>query len=601
METAKSRILYLFLIIISPYLLKSQSLGISPNPLLHAQCPNIDVAFVISNWSSGCHSVSIENGILQSGPSIVGSNATIVVRWDNVAAEGKIIVTRSTESSCSNAANTATFVAPIKSIAGLKPTITTNPADYKIGIPLTVQCTASLNYKFRGTQDPNPMPVEIFTWTLPPGWQISSPFPDLPNITVLTTATTGGTITATGAGVPGCITISDQGVKTADRIVPGPCPMASTKEYLVCGSETPVTVIANETVLGYLDGISPISYNWSYPASWNVNGDDHLPSVIFKPDGSTSGVINVTATATAFNKTSEACPQVLTIPYEPINRMTEVVATDEPLCTDGNFSLNITPPAGSTVTWEVLPVAPTTVVPVTPASGTGSSADFALIPNSAGNCKIVFTVTNACGTSTREKTFFAGKPVLIRPTVDGRGPDAAQWDYVSVWYVCPGTHTLQIQPFGGESNCVVWTLPPNPPYYTYVNCNYVDVDMSTINIYTPCVSFTATIENDCGTSFQVFRLCPKTWGCEHYLLDINPNPASDQVQVTLVDTNNPSSTIPQMQGLQIYDGLGNLKKQIFGAGHTFTVQLDGLPTGTYFLKTIVQGQLIVKYLYVLKE
>ncbi|MCC6411444.1 MAG: T9SS type A sorting domain-containing protein [Saprospiraceae bacterium] len=468
---------------------------------------------------------------------------------------------------------------------------------------MNISYTAYLEYPMRGPNDPNPLLCTVFNWTLPQGWSLASPpgTATTANITVTTSATSGGTLSVTGIGTSGCLSSWSNPKKlNITRVLPSPCPITTNKEYLVCGSTSLVNFLANETPVSYLDGVTNVVYNWTFPPEWTPNGATIYSALSLIPDGMTSATINVTATA--FGVTSKPCAPIY-IPYEPINRETAIIATNSTVCNTGTFSLNIPPPANSTVTWEILPIAPSTVVAVTPSSGTGTVASVSAISNLSGRCKIKFTITNDCGTATRELEFFAGEPILLDPRVNGMAPEYPS--QFPVWYVCPGTHTLTLKAFGGSNgnNCVTWALPASPPIYIYEACNYLDVSIPVFNQQMGCISFTATLENECGPNFITMRLCPRpSWMCQTEFggnepgVSLFPNPATDQITIQTIGED---LDRPKIESIQIINTLGNVVKTYTVAPDVeHTLPLFGIPDGTYYVRIQTDYGLVTKSLIV---
>jgi len=139
-----SLLMLIGLLLPNAQILAQNSLSILPLPELNAVCPNDPVTYTISNWNTTCHTVDIQNkGSIQSKTYNEDDHTyTLVVLWDNKPDTPYITVTRNTSTGCMTAAPDKKWKVFIKSITGLKPTVTLAPSAFPIGIQLPVACTS---------------------------------------------------------------------------------------------------------------------------------------------------------------------------------------------------------------------------------------------------------------------------------------------------------------------------------------------------------------------------------------------------------------------------------------------------------------------------
>lgn len=203
-------------------------------------------------------------------------------------------------------------------------------------------------------------------------------------------------------------------------------------------------------------------------------------------------------------------------------------------------------PAGSTVTW--------TTTNLSSQSGTGATAT--ITPASDGPASIIFNITTACGTATKLKDIWKGKPTS--PTLQ---VDAVDW--------CSGTNYVASA-----------TAPSNliGPYsfQWYVNgvlsSSTGPVIKSRFNLSDNRIE--VRIKNTCDVSGFAMR---DGW-CPNEML-VYPNPSDDVVSVELAESKSISE-------IEVIDQTGNVKKKLkYKAGtKKATISIKDLPEAIYSVR-----------------
>jgi len=393
----------------------SQTLSISPNSEDNAVCPNVNVTYTITNYNPTCHSISTVNGTLVQDKD----DGTLIMNWLDNGAKGSITVTKNT-SGCSGIAGTRTFDVPIKTLAQATPTIT-GPSGPAAGFQHVLTYSAQLNWPFRGNNDPDPFPVTTFDWTLPTGWVNNTTPATSPTINVSTNIGGGGTVTAVGRTTCGSGAFNSlPGTKTINRTLSVPCPVISQRQIERCGEPGTNAFAAQSQPAGYSSN-NP-QWSWSLPQGWTFNGSPGFQFVNVNTDGQHGG--NVVATFSDWGVSANCS---LPIPLVVANPGTFADGSDR-LCETETYSLtNLPLAAGATATWAISP----STAPITPLSGTGTSATITPIDGNPGSTATITFTVSGCGlTNTFPKTMFVGKPEIYDQRIDGV-PGASKT-------VCPG-------------------------------------------------------------------------------------------------------------------------------------------------------------------
>jgi hypothetical protein len=543
----------------------------SPDPTLTAQCPGVEFTYKIRPRNS-CYSVEVVGA--EGSPTITAITENgvqkwqVVLKWKDEPVFGKITVKRDTSAACSgNTPEQRVFDIPILSVANKFPLLL---GDFNVpaGKLVELEYETDLNYEVSGPSDPNPFEATYFEWKMPTGWNFIGTNPNGKKYKVLTDNCTGGDVEVRGRSV--CGKWSNWEKLPVSRVVETPCPVTSSRPYVVCGDQTAIAINATPDV-----GFTGYTYEWEKPANWTWDGGapgSQSSSVNVKPDGLSGGTVRVRAVACGLK--SAWCS--VSLPLKKIDPETRIKGTDT-LCSIGTQSLTITPHAASTVTWNLTPTAA-----FSPHAGTGTSASLNLTSNTFGDSvTITFKIATPCGDTTMAKRFFAGKPKLFDQRIDGVLTNMA--------WVCPGTHTASLKLRGANSLCASWENSGNNAYF--LGC----LESNTyISGYSGSTAFIARATNVCGTADTKFFIVPDIWTprCneKEWSMRTYPNPAVGQVTVeTYLPEGSTLTEAPTMQGIKIVNGMGNIIYQSTQAGTLFNIPLSGVAPGTYTLQSMVNG------------
>jgi hypothetical protein len=232
-------------------------------------------------------------------------------------------------------------------------------------------------------------------------------------------------------------------------------------------------------------------------------------------------------------------------------------------------------------------------------TGTGSGG---------GQGKVMVAITSPYSSTTihGETPVWIGTPQISNKKVDA-------YNYYTGIQVCPGNHSLNVTPVGGDAGTATWVVPAGITYL--VGENELDfVFPSNVS----SVSITASSTNSCGAgSNSAFYLTKKTYGCSKSLeMTIFPNPASDNVTISI----NSSGSLPNSDSfssdmtelnydkavestdytISIFNSQSKLMSKTTRGGKSFSIPLVNLTDGTYILevndgKNIVRQQFVIKH------
>ncbi len=582
---------FFFLLFVNNILL-SQNITISPNHSFNtdAACPAVTYNYTVTVDPSGCdvEITHVGGNAITFTPN--NTNKTFSASWSDIPQGVKVKVKpKASDPDCAQVPETD-FDIPILSVNGLTPTINTSvgcPGAVVIGKSVSFNMTAELLYPFKGLNDPSE--VGSYEWAIDnggQGWSMSFTSPGGINnkvAQVVTDISHGATIRVRGQSK--CGRWSSWAYCSINRFVQPPCPIIGAPNYVVCGNTTAIGLLAttDPTLTGY-------TYSWTFPSGWS--GGMTGPATSVTPNGTSGGTVSLVATA--FGQTSSSCTK--SIAFEPIEPATKVVGGDF-LCSTSSatYKLDIPAPQGSQTTWAVVPANATS-----PSSGTGEEAMIGAAIGYQGNATITFTINTPCGTVTRQKTFFAGKPIITNIKIDGDpGPFA---------YICPneglGSHWITVTLQGDADNCVDEWNDYNTTATNHSTCNEFDFTLQ----YNPnanppynCVWVNVIASNECGVSSQNILACPSYWACDEYEYEflISPNPASSQVNVQLYLDKNGEQEQMDFTFLDLIDFQGNLINHFEVSNMSINFDASNLQEGQYYVRTwidegYVMGQLLIE-------
>jgi hypothetical protein len=174
----------------------------------------------------------------------------------------------------------------------------------------------------------------------------------------------------------------------------------------------------------------------------------------------------------------------------------------------------------------------------------------------------------------------------------------------TVWVVT--AHDLDVYCEGGEGGPVGYSYPlwVNPYYYgdnitwgSYPAAEITDLGWGYAGIYFDSPGYYtiwAYTDNSCGTGNPGYTY----FNAFEYFL--SPNPASDQLTITVSDNNSSNVTSNKIYEISILDMYGTMKSQNTYSGESFIIPVHNLKDGNYFVKinygkTSVTKQLIIKH------
>jgi hypothetical protein len=219
-------------------------------------------------------------------------------------------------------------------------------------------------------------------------------------------------------------------------------------------------------------------------------------------------------------------------------------------------------PLGAKVHWEITPS--NIAYPSNPYANATT-----IVKNGTGIITLKASITNSCNLSPEiTKQINVGKPqpgpitfLLIDPAL--------------------GKIQAQVEPVAGATSYNWYKNGVLISGASYHN-NFIQFPISK----TSCdIDYDISVEavNICGTSLRTHANAYVP--CDSYFV-LSPNPATSDVTVTSVENHSlNSSSSKVISEIRIYDNLGNLKKrQAFNKVKTATINVSGLPTGTYFIE-----------------
>lgn len=545
----------------------------------YAVCPGIFVEYQVLNWNASCHTMTVVNGYPEGdATSNVSSDGKITIFWKDTGDSCFVKVQKKTTSNCSSAAGSKNFFIPVLSLTKVKPEITQNPpGKFDVGFIHDITYTVSAQYPWLGKKDSFNLSDFIlteFVWTIPPGWSIISGG-QFTTIKVRTDLGTGGKVTAKAINRR-CLSsagYSGTGEQKTERQMPTPCPITADQIYENCGEPIINSFACTVTPEGFQQPVGGVTRTWSVmpPDGW-VKLSQSGTSVEYQTDGQKTRTVTVTVSAYGV---SSSCS--LVIPLRLTNPLTQIKGNNR-FCVQDSFKLTHPLPAGASATWKVESLTPGSPSSVSPLTGTGESAVLSVTGGGSLN-KISFKVTGCNDSLFLVDTFFAGKPAFYDMRIDGvLGTQA---------FVCPGTHTASLKLEGANTSCVAWENSGNNP--VFFACLEANAYISGSNGSTTLI---ARAGNECGSNDVRFFLIPKNWGCNGWGwgLSVFPNPTVGQVTIeTKLEENSNLTEKPKMNGIRLVNNSGGVAYESFQVGDSFTINLSGVPPGTYTLQTVVEG------------
>lgn len=264
-------------------------------------------------------------------------------------------------------------------------------------------------------------------------------------------------------------------------------------------------------------------------------------------------------------------------------------------------------PCNSTVVWAVSPLN------VVASDANANSLTLTPTPTGNGIITVTATVSNVCGGN----PIVISKPNIIvgSPTSIGIDVGAGSYsnmencgdptDFKVLYDAAYHNYSGKLYVTASNSTSLNWTEVSNSPipYWAWSTSNNgqtLNVSQKYANKY---LSLKVTAANACGSISKTYTfgsdVCPiivESVESSDYML--SPNPAANDLSVSVNTADKTNKTVSFAQ-IRIYDGTGNLKKQIKYESGTRQAQITDLRPGYYYVeisngKTSIRKPLVVQ-------
>jgi hypothetical protein len=353
----------------------------------------------------------------------------------------------------------------------------------------------------------------------------------------------------------------------------------------------------------FCDLVYPVSsYNitWQAPSGWTQTSlTNNGSNVSFTPDANSSGSLiatihipgcSYTETRTFAITRAAQPPRFTTLTSEACDGSSSNISIN-PTCGAINYTYSIVGNSGVKFTSNNLQTLTTSNTTVNVTTSGGASVNslkaVANYPNSISSTEATSTLTVNSGYPSIGINVGAGGFTNMEDCGDGANfkvlYNAADLNYSRYLYVT-----------ASEATSLGWTEVSNSttPYWGWSTSNNgqtLNVSQKFANKY---LSLKVMATNGCGSVNKIYTfgsgVCPImpqsiTLGGDDYLLA--PNPAGDNVTISVNGASKNSKAVSFAQ-IQIYDGTGNLKKQIkYGSGTRHAqINIADLRPGTYYVE-----------------
>lgn len=493
-----------------------------------ALCPGITgQTFSISPISGA----SSYNWTVPSGWTITSGQGTtnITVTAGNFGQNGSISVTASNTCGTSAASNLAVTVSPLPQNPGgiIDPNGGNNLACPGATLIFAVANAAN---------------ASSYTWTVPPGWTISSG-QGTNSITVTAGTTPGlfGNISVTANNTCGSSTVSSLPYNVGN---PAPLPPA-----YINGSDS---ICPGGNILLYSVSSTAFAdfYNWTVPAGWTITSGQGTNTISVGAMAITGQNGNISVTTSNSCGTSSACTLAVTVLNSPPQNPGNITGSNS-VC-PGTSSLIYAVNSNANATnynWAV----PNGWV-ITSGQGTNS---ISVVAGAAGqNGNIFVTADNYCGSSAQSIL-----PVIVNnaaPTT----PTAISGPAI----LCEATNTQSYSvTFDPTATNYIWTVPTGWNIAAGANTNSISVLPGALGLNG---NITVSSENNCGTS-----------GTALLYVSNNPNPT--------VDAGN-DTTICNSQFPLTLTATGTGNSYLWSNGSS-TISTSVIASGTYTVSATLNG------------
>jgi len=258
-----------------------------------------------------------------------------------------------------------------------------------------------------------------------------------------------------------------------------------------------------------------------------------------------------------------------------------LISGDQPVCFPGPTTFSLPNELeGATITWST-----SSNIEITGGQGTRvvTVRKNSSSPNGSGTITVVYNHGN--GDRTSQKTVWVGYPILYSIN----GPTSG---YTNSQYYYQTNPTMNYN----SGSTYTWSLSPSYNNSIYSYNDQVDIFFNYPYTY---YNLSVSAQNTCGTAYAYTYIDIQNY--QYYSL--SPNPATNQVTITVDDKILETTEITEVENtiytVKIFNIYGILQSNTKHSGRSFTIPINGLKDGNYFVqidngKKTESLQLVVK-------
>jgi hypothetical protein len=486
----------------------------------------------------------------------------------------------------------------IKSIKHLKPEIATN-------VPTSISPCSSgqlsievTRLEVPGTGTLNPEKVNNYLWTLPSGWQMNGQTSNGSNeiqggyyTTVSYPASsTSGTIKVRGYhSVSGC----GDGIqfsKSTDELTVSRnvnWSLTSSKSYFLCGDADPITFTFTPS-----PALPCAVYYWNNSTTATTSNTFQI----------TPGLSDVVVTVKAVYGNSETIKS-LTVPVKSFDGTLPVITGPEVICDEEEYSISGLRP-GYYVNWScsrnLSIISETDSTAIFKVNGTGFGYVGGSVITPCGG------IENLASQSVQVGPYTPSNFTVIDPTTNATPPDLNT--HTLYWFRAgfypstdPADYHWEAQYEEEDGTVIKFLIPPGPTNYLEFSAYYAYPVKYTISL---------SYNNGCGFGNKYSRDYYFWDDGGSLLVDLSPNPASEEVTISLVRNLAKSNNLSSISvehffdntvewDLEIYNNQILKEKKTSLKGDKYQLNISSWKDGVYMVRVkykdeILTGKLIVK-------
>lgn len=363
-----------------------------------------------------------------------------------------------------------------------------------------------------------------------------------------------------------------------------------------CGTTTPQTftvtnVYGTTGITNYTWNLGSASNNWLYngsPAPQTISTGTTGSIPLTPVCGAVQSNISATVTANGNTYNTNTSTVSTTPPTISINGSNTICSGSSSYQIDGL-------PCNSMVVWSASPLG---VVSFNP-----NANPVTLTQTGNGTITLTATISNVCGGNPiviSKSNIIVGAPTAIGIDFGAGGytnmeEDCGDAAYFKVLYnAADHNYSGYLYVTASNATSLSWTVVSNSsiPYWGWSTSNNGHTLYVSQKSANKSLSLKVTATNACGSINNVYffntgGVCPvmaqSTGGGANYLLA--PNPAGNNVTISVNSAAKNSEAVSFAQ-IQVYDGIGNLKKQLkYGSGTRHAqINITDLKPGYYYVE-----------------